>query len=776
MPCKSLVLLCTAFAAVLNAQGAPIDLSRASVDLAVSGPDTVARTAARVLTEEVAKRTGLDWSAAPEGSTAGASVVLKLNPTLPPESYAIAAADACVTLTGADGRGLLYAVGRFLRSMAWEPGAVHYPAGDTGVSTPAYPMRGHQLGYRFQANSYDTWDDAQYEQYIRELALFGCNSIENIPFEDDRKSPHMPLDRHSMNRRMSEICHEYGLDYWIWTPAVFDLSDREKRAAHLAEHKQLYKDCPELTGVFFPGGDPGANPPELVLPFIEELAGLLRRHHPDAKIWLSLQWFNAKQCDDIYAWIDRERPDWFGGLAAGPGSPPAPETRARLTDAYPVRLYPDITHTVRCEYPVPWWDPAFSLTLGRECINPQPTFYAFIHNYFAPFTTGFITYSDGMHDDVNKMVWSRRGWDPACDVRGIVVEYARCFLSSKHAESIADGILALEKNWEGPLAENGGVNATLALWQRLEQDLPELSTNWRWQSLLVRACYDAYIRARLLRETALEAEANALLAASQKTGAGAAMDGAMAVLNRIQTENPAPELRERIVALYDALFQSIGLKSSVEKYQASGYERGCSLDFLDYPLNNRWFLEDEFNRIRALPDEAARVLELERLAAWAHPGPGSFYDDIGHPGKSQHVKRVEGLNTDPYMLRNINPGFSWWDQGFSRKRLSWQDTLDYPMTMVYDGLDPEAAYVLRMTGNGEAHIRADGYVLAPTIQNTGIGEIKEFPIPKALTADRSLTLIWDAMEQSELNWRQYATAAEVWLLKQGKELTTKDAK
>ena len=128
------------------------------------------------------------------------------------------------------------------------------------------------------------------------------------------------------------------------------------------------------------------------------------------------------------------------------------------------------------------------------------------------------------------------------------------------------------------------------------------------------------------------------------------------------------------------------------------------------------------------------------------------------------------------MVRNINPGFSWWDQGFSRKRLSWQDTLDYPMTMIYDGLDPEATYVLRMTGNGEAHVRADGYVLAPTIQNTGIGEIKEFPIPKALTADRSLTLNWDAMEQSELNWRQYATVAEVWLLKQGEKLTTKDTK
>lgn len=745
--------------------GSTMDLSNAVVHCAEASQDRVIQTAVRVLVEEVEKRTGNTWQVSPVLPDNGPAVVLHLSPTLPPEGFSITAAGERVHLSGADGRGLLYAVGRFLRTMEWGKGTIHFPEMDIKPENPAYPMRGHQLGYRFQSNSYDTWDDAAYEQYIRELALFGCNSIENIPFQDDRTSPHMPLDRRSMNRRISEICHGYGLDYWVWTPAEFDLSDTEKREAHLAEHIQLYEDCPELTGVFFPGGDPGANPPERVLPFIEILATHLRQHHPDAKVWLSLQWFNAKQCNDIYSWIDRERPGWFGGLVAGPGSPPAPETRARLTPRYPVRLYPDITHTVRCEFPVPWWDPAFSLTLGREPINPQPVYYAFIHNYFAPFTIGFITYSDGINDDVNKTVWSRRGWDPGCDVRAILVEYARFFFSAPYAERIADGILALETNWEGPLAENGGVAATRILWHQLETALPELANNWRWQSLLVRAYYDAYTRERLLYENHLEKEANIPLAESKEPGPEIAITRALDILKRAETENPAPELRERIVSLYDGLFHSVGLKSSVKQYHASGYERGCSLDFLDYPLNNRWFLEDEFKRIRTLPTESAQVHELETIAVWETPGPGSFYDDIGHPGKSPHVKRQEGLNTDPYMLRAVNPGFWWWDEGFSRKRLSWQDTLDCPLTMVYDGLDPEAEYLLRMTGNDHFHIRADGYVLVPSLDNTGIGELREYPIPKTLTTDRNLTLVWDTIEQSELNWRDYATVAEVWLLK-----------
>ncbi|MBU7004875.1 MAG: hypothetical protein HXS50_04860, partial [Theionarchaea archaeon] len=61
------------------------------------------------------------------------------------------------------------------------------------------------------------------------------------------------------------------------------------------------------------------------------------------------------------------------------------------------------------------------------CYNPQPRFYAHVHNQTAKDTDGFSTYSDGAHDDVNKVVWSRRGWDPEADVDQIVLEYCRFF-------------------------------------------------------------------------------------------------------------------------------------------------------------------------------------------------------------------------------------------------------------------------------------------------------------------------------------------------------------
>ena len=71
-----------------------------------------------------------------------------------------------------------------------------------------------------------------------------------------------------------------------------------------------------------------------------------------------------------------------------------------------LRDYPDLTHNELCQYQVHEWDQAYALTLGREVINPRPAEFAAIHSRTAAYTDGFISYSDGVHDDVNKTVWS----------------------------------------------------------------------------------------------------------------------------------------------------------------------------------------------------------------------------------------------------------------------------------------------------------------------------------------------------------------------------------
>ncbi len=798
MPCSRLRMLCVSVSIFIVAFGTQaaraVDLDlRNAVILTAKKPHVKTEIiAADMLQQEVQKRTGLTWKISSERS--GDAPVIAMVSMAENElcGLAVPCRDGrdvtehkkegyriCVRrdsqdtpvvwIIGADARGILFGTGRLLRLLDWGPGCVSL-AEATDISTsPAYPIRGHQLGYRARANSYDAWNAATYEQYIRDLILFGCNCIENIPFQDDQVSPHMTVPRDQMNRILSKICDHYDLDYWVWTPVVFDLRDGARREAELEKHVALYRVCPRLDAVFVPGGDPGENPPELLLPFLVDIGQRLMALHPDARVWLSLQWFSDAQIDEVYRYIDQQQPDWLGGLVAGPSSPPILETRNHLSKTYRLRHYPDITHCVRCQYPVPWWDPAFSLTLGRECPNPRPTYYAHLHNWLAPYTDGFLTYSDGIHDDVNKVIWSAQGWDPQADVREILKDYAKVFFRPDLAEPVADGILALEKNWDGALSLNVAVESTLSHWQNLEAKAPDLKNNWRWQLCLLRSFYDAYTRRRLLYETGLENEANAALAKARVAGSSKVMDDAQQLLDRATKNPPALELRRHIVELCDALFQSIGLQTSVKKHQASGPERGAVLDYIDYPLNNRWWLEDEFAKIRAMESEQEKLKRLEEIRSWENPGPGCFYDDVGNVEKSLHVVRGEGWDTDPLLVRNPNPGYWWWNNGFSRERLSWQVSMDWPIALRYERIDPNASYVIRITGYGDALTRINQNRVTPTAYGRGIGELKEFPVPQDAVRSGQIIVTWDRPEEAHLNWRQQSRITEIWLLKKGSE-------
>jgi hypothetical protein len=770
-------------------QATPLHHIRLDDAIVVSRPGKLPyaeQTAAQVLVEEVEKRTSIRLGAStkwPEGNPViaitsgktvtewGRQVLARQGARLPetrPEGYRLYVdtrnQQPIVWVIGADARGTLFGVGRLLRRLNVSRGKLAIASNLDIATAPAYAIRGHQLGYRATANTYDAWNAAQFEQYIRELTFFGANSIEGIPFQDKREAPVMKVPRPEMNWALGEICQRYGLDYWVWAPADFDLKDETRRAQMLRQCEEFFTATPVFTGFTFPGGDPGNNPPELVLLFLEDIARLLGRTQPEAKVWLSLQHFNPAEIDYTFSYIDQHLPPWLGGLVAGPGSPPMQGVRNRLAERYGLRDYPDITHNKLCQYEVPDWDQAYALTEGRESINPRPAGYAAIFSQTSGYTNGFISYSEGVNDDVNKTIWSALSWDPGLASREILVEYARVYFKPAVAERVADAILALENNWRGPLIDNGAVEGTLLEWQQLAKTNPDLESNWRWQTCQVRANYDAYLRRRLVNETRLESRANAILANSESLGADKAMAEATRVLNRAVTQPVSVELRTRISDLCEMLFHSIGLQTSVQKYFAIGDERGAVLDFVDYPLNNRWWLEDQFKIIRALEREDEKNRRLLQLANWEHPGPGSFYDDLGNIAKSPHVVNCYPGN-GPELEEHPTPTFWWWDQGKSRARLSWQVTM-WPAAVVYEGLDPDGAYVVRSIGYGQALLRINGERIEPTVNSTQMGEFKEFPVALRFVKNRKLVLTWDRpVGEEKLNWRQQSRLAEVWLLK-----------
>ena len=150
-------------------------------------------------------------------------------------------------------RARIYALGRLLREIRLNEGKVLIPERLERSSSPRYPIRGHQLGYRPKTNSYDRWSFSQFEQYVRDLMVFGTNSIELIPpkSDDEPTSYHMPVPPMEMLVKMSEMLDSYGLDVWLWYPAIDeDYTDSQVVKLGLEEREKIFRSCRRIDAAF----------------------------------------------------------------------------------------------------------------------------------------------------------------------------------------------------------------------------------------------------------------------------------------------------------------------------------------------------------------------------------------------------------------------------------------------------------------------------------------------------------------------------------------------
>jgi hypothetical protein len=753
-----------------------LDLTKAVV---VSPPGTKGpeAKAVQMLIEEVAKRSHVQWQLWTK-PISGMTVIRVYTSKEPgkPDGYEIAVSENAITVKGNDARGTFFGVGRLLRELRIERTKVTLPADFKESSAPQSPLRGHQLGYRPKTNSYDGWTVAMWEQYYRDLIVFGCNTVELIPprSDDDRDSPHFPLPPLRMMTEMSRLANEYGLDVWVWYPAMdANYADPKTVEFALNEWGEVFKACPRIDAVMVPGGDPGHTPPKVLFPFLEKQAANLKKYHPKAGMWVSAQSFNKEHLADFVELVKAE-PAWLAGVAAGPQvRVPLEELRRLIPKKYPIRDYPDITHSRHCQYPVPDWDLAFALTEGREVCNPRPTQMAAIYKYASPHTNGFITYSEGCHDDVNKMIWSALGWNRDADVKEVLRQYARYFIGPVYEETFAKGLIGLEKNWIGPCRTNGEIGRTIRQFQEMERAVPPLvSLNWRFQQALYRVYYDSFVQTRLKFELDLEESARKKLQEAAKIGSIRAMVEAEKLLDSATTEPPARDLRARVFELAEALFQSVHAQLSVKKYKAIAIERGANLDAIDVPLNDAGWWRKRFAEVKGLLSEQDRLDRLSALLNRARPDRGSFYDELGNPNRRYHLVQPTTWEKDPDYFRNPLIGFGFrngtLDSSKPRAWLRHAETLyDAPLTLKYTDLDPKAIYRVKAVYNKErfnSTIRLtanDGIVIHPYLGKAG--EELEFPIPAAATAAGTLELHWNQPPGSGGSGRG-CQVCEVWLI------------
>ena len=559
-------------------------------DIVISASKEKEIFAAELFAEELEMRTGKApvVVSKPEGEC---YIELKLVDESDSEDFHIEQDGKKITVTAHRLRSLIYGYSMLLRKSVVRDGELVLTKDISGDYSPYMPVRGHQLSYTDMNNTYEAWDEKQYERYIRELMMFGMNTVEGCLGKDEKPTKLMKYSFEEITKLKSAICQRLDIDFSMWSPFTSKRSDDDS-AEYLVE---TCKDIPEFNIFFPPGGDPGDLQAEDFFKRCKTVKRELNKHFPDMELWPSAQ--APHEYDD---WGDRfikemaKLPEEIDGVVYGPNHPFTLDTMRRSIDLkYPIRYYPDVGHNVRCEIPVHFdredWHYAYASTLSREAVNPRPSEYRLVHRLTKQYVCGSVSYSEGVNDDVNKFVFGALDFDPDSELREILRDYARSFFPETDTEKMVDVIFGLEQNWNGDPTENSSVDNVFNTLMQMKTE--RLEENWRFVILLFRASCDKIVRDRRIFELDLIDDAKTQIRKGK-------LEKAKEILS---TDFSAEykELRGSLFPLAESLFKLIGMQLDVEHFGGMGVERGCTLDTIDMPVTDRQYL---LNKLEQHPD------------------------------------------------------------------------------------------------------------------------------------------------------------------------------
>ncbi len=569
----------------------------AAEKLRITGLGSDGEKAAAILTSALKERL-------PDRAGFGGDVpfLLETDASVTGDGYRIRQTDDGLTISAGRLRGLVFGIGRLLRKCTFSSdGRISSDEDLTGDFYPEKAVRGHQLGYRPLSNTYDKWDVADYRRYMTELMYFGMNTVELIPL--DRQNELMRYDSVTMACLVSEAAHELDLDVSVWIPN----GDGDEKT-ELLEREILFQRLPYLDAVFVPGSDPGDLGAKELIGRCVKIKEILQKTHPAAGLWVSAQApHNAPGWGDVFVEEVNLHKEIFAGVIQGPNRAfDLPELRKKIDASLPIRYYPDICHTVRCEYPLKNVSYVYNTAFGRESVCPRPKDYEALSAQVRPFTVGSVTYSDGVNDDVNKAVWCMLEWDPTLSAEEITEDYARCYLYGRDAETWTAGILNAERLFHRPVLDPKN-EFTLYL---LTPD--KTDRDWRANSLYFFSLCAAFVRKKYESEQAKRG----LLLAGFDAGDG---------------ETPEmKDLRREIDRVASLLYEEIGMQLDVARFHAYGAERGATLETLDLPITDLQRLRHVKALAESRGDDPVKAMRYDSEKTSA-PEKGIYFSFALHP-------------------------------------------------------------------------------------------------------------------------------------------------
>eukprot|EP00041_Stephanoeca_diplocostata_P025376 m.661222 g.661222 ORF g.661222 m.661222 type:complete len:1283 (+) comp22735_c0_seq3:18-3866(+) len=546
-------------------------------------------------------------------------------------------------------------------------------------SRERWHVRGHQYTAAHHPSMFRTWEE--FDEFTEDLKVFGTNQIELAHFTgsvfniDGLQQFSTHLDRHDMN-----------VSFW-WGAG----------AENMSATSEAFRKMPRIDSIFFPGGDGGT----LDWTVIKATVDVLRSFHPQASTWVSAQELSH---DALEAFVrDLGQPNisaLLTGIVYGPHViVPLTKFVAMLPDGYLVRQYPDICHNHDCQFEVPAWNQAWSLTHGRQAPNPMPKMMSNIvrlrSNGSTP-TVGVGAYSEGLNDDLNKVVWSAMAENDTIDVVEVAAQYARYFFGAEHEDVGGKGLMLLELNWADPIPNPARTRDTLKHFQAIAdaytQD--ELMPNWRLLMYLQRAQYDAFIAARLEYELRQETAAYTLLKTADASIPVATIDKVLQLLNA-----PAPaatlQLRAQVINTSALINATVG----AEVLQSQ--DVSLNMDTMDTPLTDGPYTARTLALVRN-GTEHERIEAVAALVAFYDCRHGACADTVaidflGSSLASDHPRldNGQGAHSDPsFFYSSLQAAYGYSNTTHLAFLSYGQVFYDTHMRMHYSNLSPDKQYEL----------------------------------------------------------------------------------
>ncbi len=178
----------------------------------------------------------------------------------------------------------------------------------------------------------------------------------------------------------------------------------------------------------------------------------------------------------------------------------------------------------------------------------------------------------------------------------------------------------------------------------------------------------------------------------------------------------------------------------------------------------------QFESIKKLEGEPARLAQIDKIVNWTNPGPGGFYDDLGDPARRPHLVRSSAYDKDPASFHGPMTAFDQ-DPAWRRAWCRHAGTIfGQPLSMRFDGLDHDATYRVRVVYTGDMFQVPIGMkandtieVHPPLLKPREMTPV-EFDLPAEATRDGTLKLSWVAEPNRGGNGRG-CQVSEVWLIK-----------